>query len=160
MMHRMKSFTWTPLALLLLGCQNEVTDTEGRTFTFECKTGTCTLSEKSDVSNETKENEQRSFSTNAEGRVLLICPAEKPGFECRPLACEPSTPCNGLGGSEFTCEKSLCQAPARPLSPSDKLALCLAKTGPWKRTPAQLERLTLSRACTGDCVLPASCLQP
>lgn len=166
MMHSLKSFTWAPLALLLLGCKNEVTDTEGRTFTFDCKSAICTLSEKPDdskqtsVSKQPKDDGKLTFTTNTEGRVLLVCPAEKPGFECRPLACDPSTPCSRLGGSDFTCQKSLCQAPGRPLSPSDRLALCLAKTGPWQRTPAQLERLTLARACTGDCVLPASCLKP
>lgn len=160
-MHHLKNFTKAHLALLaftllLFGCSNEITDTEGKTYTFVCKAGVCTLNEKT----EGDSKDAGVFVTNADGRILLVCPADKPGFDCRPLTCDPSAPCSRLGGAEFTCENSLCQAPTRPLTPADRLALCLAKTGPFERTPVQLERLTLARACTGDCTLPASCQKP
>lgn len=156
MIHPLKWLGCTLLCLTTLGCKNEVTDTEGTTYSFDCKSGACTLREASDDDSKSR----RTYVTNTDGRVLLVCPAEKAGFDCRPVACDPSTPCGRLGGADFTCENSLCQAPARQLLPPDKLALCLAKTGPFERTPKQLERITLSRACTGDCTLPAACLKP
>lgn len=140
-------------ALAGISCKNEVTDTEGRTFVFDCKAEDCTLASK-DASNDSS---APAFSLQSEGRVLLACPAESPGFDCRPLTCDTPAPCSALGGAPFTCEKSICQAPDRALLPADKLALCLAKTGAWKRSREQLERLTLARACTEDCVLPAVC---
>jgi hypothetical protein len=166
-MHHKKTLTGGQLALIpltfvLFGCNNEITDTEGQTYTFECKTRECILREKSD-SKKKAEDDSRSaatFMTNAEGKMLLVCPADIPGFDCRPLTCDESSPCSRLGGAEFTCENALCQAPERPLTAADRLALCLAKTGRFERTPQQLERLTLARACTGDCVLPASCQKP
>ncbi len=151
------------LSLFALGCNNEVADTEGTLYSFECKSGTCHLSEKTDSAEEKSDSAdapKRAFLTQNEGRILTVCPAEKAGFECRPLTCDPNAPCSRLGGPDFVCEKNLCQAPDRALTPADKLALCLAKTGPFERTTKQLERITLARACTGDCKLPAACLKP
>lgn len=144
------------LSLLTLGCTNEVTDTEGRTFTFECAASECVLSEKSDD----ESNAGPTHVARAEGRILVRCPAAEPGFDCRPLICEDSSACSRLGGAEFNCENGLCQAPDRELSSADKSALCLAGTGDWKRTPEQLRRVTLARGCMGDCFLPAACRKP
>ena len=155
-MTSVKSFHFAllfPAALALLACKNEVTDTEGRTFTFDCKNGNCHLS----PLEENAAKSSAAYIAQNEGRVLLVCPVENPGFDCRPIACDETTPCSGVGGPSFTCEKRVCQAPDRSLTPADKLALCLAETGDWKKTPLQLERLTMARACTDECVIPAIC---
>lgn len=164
MTYRLRWFTFPPLALLSLGCAKEVKDTEGSTYSFECNGGSCALTKLKGLKEEnggTKSaDEKPTHRTENEGRVLLACPTDRAGFDCRPITCDQATPCARLGGADFTCEKGLCQAPARPLLSTDKLALCLAKTGAWRRTPEQLERITLARACTDDCQLPANCLVP
>lgn len=163
-------------ALLLVGCNEEITDTEQRTFRIDCgKRETCALllrdavSDGPDDASDTdkhdhlgsREPQSPEFTLNAETRILRVCP--NPGAEaaaCRALACESSSPCSRLGGPQFTCISGLCQATAREIESADRVALCLAGTGAWERSRPQLERYTLARGCRPPCEVPAACRQP
>jgi hypothetical protein len=143
--------------LILIGCTNETRDTEGRDFTFECRTGECLLTK---VEKTGDAPAAPTHLPDKDGRILTVCSQEATDFSCRPLVCDDSTACSSLGGGEFLCSKGLCQATERDLTAADRLALCLAGTGEWKRTPEQLRQLTLARGCMGDCFLPAACRKP
>lgn len=151
-----------PLAitsLLLAGCATEVSDTEERVFAFECVQKECKLRLLGD--DEKPIAQEATHALHKSGRLLLVCDSEKEDFSCRPLRCDSSSPCSQLGGSEFSCNRKLCQAPGHELNGPDRLALCLAETGAWKPTREQLVRLTDARACLPPaCDLPSSCLQP
>lgn len=148
--------------IVAAGCNTKVTDTEHRTFSFECGGAGCELTLQA-MPNDKPQSEAspHQFTVYSETRVLTACPRQESeaDFDCRPLTCETSALCSQLGGREFACENALCQAPERGLAFADRLALCLATTGHWRRTPLQLERLTLARACRPPCFLPANCLQ-
>lgn len=89
--------------------------------------------------------------------MLTVCEHNQE-FSCRPLVCDSNATCGRLGGSAFRCEGQRCVA-GRALATQDKVAACLAGMGEFRGTPAQLERITLARACTGSCTLPAVCAQ-
>lgn len=156
-MNRLSPLYLLPFLIVLSGCESEIKDTEGRHFRFDCQKAECTLTELDAKGNEKGTSP---YVPRATARILAGCPVEGTGFECRPLVCDSSSVCSRLGGPDFVCEKGLCQAQARDLTPEDKLALCLSGTGEWERTAHQVKRLTLARACTGDCTLPAACRKP
>ncbi len=146
-------------ALGLSGCTNEITDTEGRTFSFDCKSGACILTPTSSA--DEASGDASRYQVRSEGRILQVCPEKKAPFDCRVLKCDGSRVCSSLGGQDFLCEKEIRQAPERDLTPDDRLSLCLAGTGPWKPTPDQLELLTATRACQPpNCSVPSMCLKP
>lgn len=146
----------TVLTLGLTGCQREIANTEGEVLSVACTGSNCTVTKPSEGAN--SPDEPLKYAINKEGRILTACPQEGSPFDCRPLRCESGTICAQLGGPTFECEKALCQAPKRSITPKDRTALCLATTGKWQRQPLQLERVTLSRACRGTCQVPAACL--
>lgn len=150
-------------ALFSLACEREVSDTEQRVFAVECTDRACilTLEHRSpDTTAGDDANTEEAFIVHDKDRVLSVCPALQADFDCRPLTCTSSAVCSKLGGGGFRCENGLCQNSDRDLTHADRLALCLAETGLWKRSPNQIERLTLARACHPPCVLPAQCRQP
>ena len=139
------------LSTFVVACQSRVADTEGNAFDVECEGTTCSLVP-------SKESDEKSYRVRREGRVLTACPAAGDDFECRPLRCEESAACAKLGGVGFQCSKGICQATAQDITSADRVALCLAETGPFRRTALQLERVTAARACRGACTVPAACM--
>ncbi len=152
------------LSLLTISCTSEITDTEDRVFDIKCKKGKCILTLKRNSAGApgtiNSKSPHASYVTEKSGRILKVCRHPKNTFECRALHCASSSTCSQLGGAEFACEKKLCQAPQRALTAKDKVALCLAGSGKWQRTPRQLELFTLSQACTPPCELPGACMSP
>lgn len=151
------------VALLLFslgtaGCVNEITDTEGRTFSFECKSGACILTQ---TKSGDGDDAGMRHTVHHDGRILQVCPEKEAPFDCRVLKCDAARVCSALGGGEFVCEKEVCQAPEREITADDRLSLCLAGTGPWLPTPDQRELLTMTRACQPpNCTVPSGCLAP
>lgn len=136
-----------------VGCTTKFGDTEGRHYEAECETrpdGTphCTIRGVAGAPGELDRN----------GRYLAICDQANDPFSCRPVTCEAEATCQALGGEEFKCVERRCTASSRSTTSGDRVSACLAGTGPYQRTPEQLERITLARACTGNCVLPAACM--
>lgn len=171
-------------ALLLIGCNQEVTDTEERTFRIECEENDCILIHDVDdaqsrdddanggdgsgdtrqASDEAARQESISntdFVVDENTRILRACPAAGgKAAACRALTCGSGSVCSRLGGPEFSCVSGLCQAADRDIQSADRIALCLAGTGPWERSRTQLERYTLARGCRPPCEVPAACRQP
>jgi hypothetical protein len=143
---------------LLLACQTQLKNTEGDVFDISCAASNCTLQLVSEQKAKPKDKKPARYVVRNEGRILTACPPDSQDFDCRPLRCETGSGCSQIGGAAFGCQKGICQAPERKITPEDRTALCLAETGQWKREPLQLERMTLARACRGDCEVPAACL--
>jgi hypothetical protein len=141
---------WVGATALLTGCQSKLSNTEGHAFDVRCEGTRCSLA---------RDGNPSGYRVESGGRILTACPAGGSDFDCRPLRCEDSGACSKLGGAGFSCVHALCQAPAQELTSADRTALCLAGTGPFERTPLQLERVTTARACRGDCTVPAGCLR-
>lgn len=138
------------LSILLPSCTETVMDTEGRAYKTECREGVCELSLENGDSKQT-------FRVDARGSLLSVCPSAAEDFACRPVTCGSSSVCVTLGGDEFACSGRRCVANDRPMTPEDRVGACLAGTGAYQGTPEQLARITMARACTGSCTLPAVC---
>lgn len=133
-----------------LGCSVRFEDAEGQVYEAECETKS-----KARTCVARAEDGAEAF-LDVSGRYLSICTSRTDPFSCRLLDCKDESTC-GLGGPDFECVRGRCEATARIASPEDRVRACLSGTGPFRKTPAQLERLTLARACSGACVLPAAC---
>jgi hypothetical protein len=152
----MSPFETSSLVALTLfagtGCTTKFADTEGRLYEAACDTSRNGIPECS-----VRRVDGTSEILDRGGRYLAICEQSGDPFSCRHLACETGNLCQLLGGDDFDCVEKRCLARSKPLTTEDRVRACLAGTGPYRRTPEQLERITLARACTGSCALPATC---
>jgi hypothetical protein len=137
--------------LTTLGCNDEIKDTEQRAFSIECKKGKCQL---------VQDTPPATLAVRTSGRLLVACPEDgSQPIECRALTCDGNSVCQELSGDYASCRGGLCQLDRRPITSDDRLALCLAGTGPWSGSPEQRSRVALALGCRPPCDVPAQCRQ-
>lgn len=153
--------------LMALGCRAHgprvLRDSEGRSFTAECKNeGDCKLTQSSGPKRADKPEQALLVGS----RLVGICdvkagePLAGP-FDCRPLQCQSDTECPPLHGmKDGQCLHGRCSDPAEPVGVQDSVLLCLAGTGFGRETAQQIDRYALALNCGSPCKVPAPCQQP
>lgn len=174
-------------ALLLLGCGAKTysfEDTEGRKASWACRSKTCDLQDRITSPN-AKPSPAGSPATptdaaefivpyEAKNRYMTLCDAWVSRSEnsagagtngdlCRIVTCKADADCPPLVSTPGAkCLNGLCGDPSRQLTQTDYMHLCLAGTGVWTGSPAQLARKDLADRASRPTLqpVPAECRQP
>jgi hypothetical protein len=154
------------LGLICLGaCQKpgrELRDSEGRTFSFSCKSeDDCSLKQKSGAQRVEKPAQALLLGS----RLVGLCDvkegeAPQGPYDCRPLLCKSDEECPPAHGmKDGQCLNGRCSDPAEAVGVQDSIMLCLSGTGLGRESAAQVERYALALNCGKPCKIPAPCPQ-
>lgn len=174
-------------AALLLGCSAKTysfEDTEGRKASWACRNKNCDLQDRITSSNATpapagspvraSDTAELIVPYEAENRYVTLCDAwvtrtdnsataGSNGDLCRIITCKADADCPPLVSTPgVKCLNGLCGDGSRQLTQTDYMHLCLAGTGVWTGSPAQIARKQIADRASRPTLqpVPAECRQP